>query len=241
MRKKHAEDFETSAKHIAIIMDGNGRWAKKRGLPRTFGHKQGAEQIFTITKAAKKYGVKVLTIYAFSAENWKRPEDEINFLFRYLEDNFVKRFDELMENNIRVQTIGQLYRLPVSTQKVIQDTIERTAQNDGIILNIALSYGGRPEIISAIKNLITDVQAKKVDVNTIDEDLFATYLQTADLPPVDLLIRTSGELRVSNFMLWQIAYSEMIFPATLWPDFDERNLRECLDEFQRRQRRYGGL
>ena len=241
MRKKRDEQYSTSAKHIAIIMDGNGRWAKKRGLPRTFGHKQGAEQIFTITKTAQKYGIKVLTIYAFSTENWKRPEDEIAFLFRYLEENFVKRFDELMENNIKVQTIGQLYRLPESTQKVIEDTIIKTADNDGVILNIALSYGGRTEIVESIKNLANDVQKEKVNAESINEELFDSYLQTANLPPIDLLIRTSGEVRVSNFLLWQIAYSEMIFTPTLWPDFDERNLKECLIEFQRRQRRYGGL
>lgn len=241
MSKAKTPKAPFNVKHLAIIMDGNGRWAKKRGLTRNFGHRQGAEQLFTVTKAAREFGVDVLTVYAFSTENWKRPQSEIDFLFKYLEDNFTKRIGELHENQVQVRTIGQIERLPLSTQKVINDTIKETANNTGIILNIALSYGSKTEIVGAIKRLFADIEAGQVTKEEISEERFATYLETADLPPVDLLIRTSGESRISNFLLWQIAYSEIIFTPTLWPDFNKKHLEKCLEEFQRRERRYGGL
>ncbi|MGI6713554.1 MAG: isoprenyl transferase [Bacilli bacterium] len=241
MAKLKTKKEMPNVKHVAIIMDGNGRWAKKRGLTRNFGHRQGAEQIFNVTKAAKEFGIEVLTVYAFSTENWKRPQSEIDFLFRYLEDNFTKRIGELHENQVRVTAIGQIERLPESTRKVVEQTIRETSKNTGINLNIALSYGAKTEIVGAIKRLVTDVEAGRITKDEITEERFDSYLETAGLPPVDLLIRTSGESRVSNFLLWQIAYSELLFTPTLWPDFDREDLRKCLEEFQRRERRYGGL
>lgn len=222
----------------AIIMDGNGRWAKKRGLPRTAGHKKGADRIRDIALEANRLQMKKLILYAFSTENWKRPEDEISYLCK-LPGIFFSRFlKELMENNIRVTFAGRLDRFPASTQKVIQDALDATKDNTGLELCIAIDYGARSEIVDAAKAFANDVAQGKVSPD-LTEEQFAQYLSVPE--DIDLLIRTSGEVRVSNFLLWQIAYSEMIFTPMAWPDFDEKALDDCLQEFASRNRRFGGL
>lgn len=227
-------------KHIAMIMDGNGRWAKKRGLPRTAGHKAGAENVCTIAKACNKLGVKELTLYAFSTENWKRPEDEVNFLCKLPKLFFSAYIKELKKHRIRVTFLGELERFPEETQKVILDAMEQTKDFEGLNLCIAINYGGRREIVLAAQQYAKDVLENKVDL-TIDENEFAKYLMTRDMNEVDLMIRTSGEERISNFLLWQIAYSEFIFTPVAWPDFDEKELMRCLDVYAQRHRRFGGL
>ncbi len=226
--------------HIAIIMDGNGRWAKQRGLPRTAGHKQGAQTIRAIAIACNKRGVKALTVYAFSTENWKRPEDEVDYLCKLPRFFFRRYMAELMANNIQVRFLGEIERFPEDTRNVILTATEQTKNNTGLILSLAVNYGGRREIILAAKHFAEDVLAKRVDLD-IDEEQFGTYMMSKDLPDVDLMIRTSGELRLSNFLLWQNAYSEFIFTPVAWPDFDEQELDRAIDEYNERERRYGGL
>jgi undecaprenyl diphosphate synthase len=242
--EKSAVDLQRIPEHIAIIMDGNGRWAQQRHLPRVAGHKQGMEVVETITKAASKIGIKVLTLYAFSTENWKRPLDEVNFLM----DLPVKFFDrfvpELIKHNVRVNVMGDEEQLPKKTQEAVNNAIEQTKDCDGMILNFALNYGSRTEIIAAVKNIATDVKNDKVTTEQIDEDLFTKYLLTGQLTPYndpDLLIRTSGEQRISNFLLWQIAYSELVFTDTYWPDYLPENLYHDIVVFQQRDRRFGGI
>lgn len=226
--------------HIAIIMDGNGRWAKQRGLPRTAGHKRGAEMIRTIAIACNDRGVKALTVYAFSTENWKRPEAEVDYLCKLPRFFFNRYMDELMKNNIQVRFLGEIDRFPADTQNVILTAAERTKENTGLILCLAVNYGGRREITLAARRYAKDVADGKADLN-IEEDQFERYLMSAGMPEVDLMIRTSGELRLSNFLLWQNAYSEFIFTPVAWPDFDETQLDLAIAEFTARDRRYGGL
>lgn len=226
--------------HIAIIMDGNGRWAKQRGLPRTAGHKQGAQTIRTIAIACNNRGVKALTVYAFSTENWKRPPDEVDYLCKLPRFFFQRYMEELMKNNIQVRFLGEIERFPEDTRKVILTAAERTKNNTGLVLSLAVNYGGRREITLAARHYAEAVLAKQADLD-IDEKTFGTYLMTKDLPDVDLMIRTSGELRLSNFLLWQNAYSEFIFTPVAWPDFDEEELDWAIDEYTERDRRYGGL
>lgn len=226
--------------HIAIIMDGNGRWAKAQGLPRTAGHKKGADTIRTIAIECNRLGVNVLTLYAFSTENWKRPEDEVSYLCKLPKLFFNRYIKELNERNIRVRFIGELNRFPKETQDVIQDAVRITAQNSGLTLNIAINYGSRREIMLAAQAYAQDVLEGKATL-PLDEETFEAYLMTAEYPPVDLLIRTSGEERISNFLLWQIAYAELIFTPTAWPAFDEAALASCLDTYAKRSRRFGGL
>lgn len=226
--------------HIAIIMDGNGRWAKAQGLPRTAGHKKGADTIRTIAIECNRLGVSVLTLYAFSTENWKRPQDEVDYLCKLPKLFFKRYIRELNERNIRVCFIGELERFPQETQKVISDAVSITAGNSGLTLNVAINYGSQREIVLAAQAYASDVLAKG-ELLPLDEERFSSYLMTAAYPPVDLLIRTSGELRISNFLLWQIAYAELIFTPVAWPDFDERALAECLEEYHRRDRRFGGI
>ncbi|KRM56774.1 MAG: isoprenyl transferase [Ligilactobacillus animalis] len=229
--------------HIAIIMDGNGRWAKKRGLPRVAGHKQGMETVKTITKVASDLGVKVLTLYAFSTENWKRPQDEVGFLMDLPVKFFNTFVPELIANNVRVNVMGYTDKLPDSTQKAVFDAIEQTKDNTGMVLNFALNYGSRAEITSAVQALATQVKQGELEPSQIDEKVFSEALMTADLPYADpeLLIRTSGEERISNFLLWQIAYSELVFTDVLWPDFSAEDLELSIYKFQQRDRRFGGL
>lgn len=226
--------------HIAIIMDGNGRWAKKRGLPRTAGHKQGAENIRKIAIACNDLGVKALTCYAFSTENWKRPEDEVDFLCKLPRFFFNRYLAELKKNNIKVTFLGELDRFPKDTRHVIETAVAETSMNTGLILCLAVNYGSQREIVLAAQKYAADLQAGKATFD-IDEAGFEQYLMTRDLPQLDLLIRTSGELRISNFLLWQLAYAELIFTPVAWPDFTKDVLQSCIDEFNHRQRRFGGL
>ncbi|MBS4769681.1 isoprenyl transferase [Carnobacteriaceae bacterium zg-C25] len=229
-------------KHVAIIMDGNGRWAQNRHLPRIAGHKEGMNTVKTVALHAKKLGVKVLSLYAFSTENWKRPNDEVNFLMKLPIDFFSTFIPQLNENNIRVITTGFIDALPQATQKAVKDAIEQTKQNDGMILNFALNYGSRAEIIEAVKQVATTYKDR---IDEIDENVFSSALWASDLlgeyMDPDLLIRTSGEQRISNYMLWQIAYSELYFTKIAWPDFKENELEEALAHYQQRNRRFGGL
>lgn len=223
---------------VAIIMDGNGRWAKKQGLPRTAGHKKGADRIRDVALEANRAGIKKLILYAFSTENWKRPEDEISYLCK-LPGIFFSRFiKELMENNIRVTFAGELERFPKETQDVIRKAVRQTEHNTGLELCIAINYGSRREMLLAMRRYAEEVAEGKRD-NDLDEEEFSRYLFIPE--NVDLLIRTSGEERISNFLLWQIAYAELIFNPTPWPDFDEAALQGCLNEFAGRSRRFGGL
>lgn len=230
--------------HVAIIMDGNGRWAKKKLMPRVYGHKEGMNTVKRITIEASRLNVKVLTLYAFSTENWRRPTDEVNFLMGLPIDFFDVFMPELMENNIKVTTIGWIDQLPEKTLKVVQNAIEKTKDNTGLILNFALNYGSRAEIIQATQMIARDVAAGKLSADEISEDVFAGYLFTSGLgqwQDPDLLIRTSGEIRLSNFLLWQAAYSEMYFTEEFWPDFSTASLRAALAEYQHRNRRFGGI
>lgn len=223
---------------VAIIMDGNGRWAKAKGLPRTAGHKQGAEQIRVIALAANRMGIKKLILYAFSTENWKRPEDEIGYLCKLPGIFFSRYIKELMENNIRVTFAGELERFPESTQKVIRKAVDQTKENTGLNLDIAINYGSRRELLLGVQAYAQEVAEGKRE-NNLTEAEVAQYLMVPE--DIDLLIRTSGEERISNFLLWQIAYAELIFTPVAWPDFDETALQDCIDQFNHRDRRYGGL
>lgn len=223
---------------VAIIMDGNGRWAKAKGLPRTAGHKQGAEQIRVIALAANRMGIKKLILYAFSTENWKRPEDEIGYLCKLPGIFFSRYIKELMENNIRVTFAGELERFPESTQKVIRKAVDQTKENTGLNLDIAINYGSRRELLLGMQAYAQEVVEGKRE-NNLTEAEVAQYLMVPE--DIDLLIRTSGEERISNFLLWQIAYAELIFTPVAWPDFDETALQDCIDQFNHRDRRYGGL
>lgn len=226
--------------HVAIIMDGNGRWAKANGWERTRGHKQGSETIRTIALEANRLGIKALTLYAFSTENWKRPPKEIEYLCKLPKLFFNKYIEELNRNNIKVMYIGELERFPKDTIRVIQDAIDRTKQNTGLKLVIAINYGGRREIMLAAQQYANDVVSGKCD-EALSEQQFSSYLMTKDLDEVDLLIRTSGEKRLSNFLLWQLAYSEFVFVDYAWPELNEARFREIIEEFKKRDRRYGGL
>ncbi|MTI08772.1 isoprenyl transferase [Curvivirga aplysinae] len=227
--------------HVAIIMDGNGRWAKKRGLPRVAGHKKGAESVRKVIKASAELGVKFLTLYSFSSENWKRPEDEVSALMgllgRYLKSEIV----ELHSNNIRFRVIGDRERLPENIQRLISDSERMTEQNSGMTLILALSYGARAEIAEAARKIAKSAKLGLIQPDAIDEDVFAAHLSTAGIPDPDLVIRSSGEKRISNFLLWQLAYSEFYFTNTLWPNFDKKDLIEAFQEFNKRDRRYGAI
>lgn len=223
---------------VAIIMDGNGRWAKAQGLPRTAGHKQGAQNVKTIALAANARGIKKLILYAFSTENWKRPEDEIDYLCKLPAVFFSGYIKDLMKNNIRVTFAGELEKFPESTQKVIRNAVDQTKDNTALELCFAINYGSRRELLLAMRQYAKDVQDGKASLEIEEKDV-SNYLFVKE--DVDLLIRTSGELRISNFLLWQIAYAELIFTPKAWPEFDEQSLDECLEEFAGRNRRYGGL
>jgi undecaprenyl diphosphate synthase len=226
-------------KHIAIIMDGNGRWAKKRGLPRVAGHKRGVDTVKDIVEACAEIGVKYLTLYTFSTENWKRPKDEVSTLMRLLLNSLKDRVDELCENDIKLTTIGDTDALPYEVQKQLKADIERTKNNKKMVLNLALSYSGRWEILEAVKKISRAVEKGDIKADEINEQLFSKFLTTKDLPDPDLVIRTSGEFRVSNFLLWQIAYSEFVITDIYWPDFNRHHLYESIRAFQKRERRFG--
>ena len=226
-------------RHIAIIMDGNGRWAKKQGLARMFGHKQGVETVHRITEAAAELGIDYLTLYAFSTENWNRPKEEVDALMSLLVDTIVKETPTLMKNNIVLQTIGDISRLPEATRKKFLECIEQTSKNTGLTLIIALSYSARWELIQAAKNIASGVEQGQLRLEEINEEVLSNHLTTANVPDPDLLIRTSGELRISNFLLWQLAYSEMYFTSCLWPEFTNEEFYHAIVDYQSRERRFG--
>lgn len=223
--------------HVAIIMDGNGRWAEARGLTRSDGHKAGADNISRIADAARELGLKYLTLYAFSTENWKRPPAEVACLMGLISEITEKRLPDMMKNNIRLRTIGRTADLPLLARKSLLKCIEETKNNTGLTINIALSYGGRAEIVDAVNKIL----AEKKTGDKIDEKEFINYLYAPDIPDPDLLIRTSGELRLSNFLLWELSYSEIYVTDTHWPDFDKEALQKAIDSFGKRKRRFGGL
>jgi undecaprenyl diphosphate synthase len=227
--------------HVAIIMDGNGRWAKARHLPRVEGHRQGAESVRAIVRAAGEVGIKYLTLYAFSVENWSRPKEEVDTLMKYLARYLKNEIGELNRNNVRLEVIGQVYRLPEFVQEQLAKTKAALARNHGLTLVLALSYGGRTEIVDAVRAIAAQVQAGKLDPEEITEQVFAQNLYTRHFPDPDLLIRTSGEMRVSNFLLWQISYAELVVTPTLWPDFRKERLFEAIEEYARRHRRFGSV
>lgn len=227
--------------HVAIIMDGNGRWARQRALPRVMGHRAGMKTVKEITKAADEIGVKVLTLYAFSTENWKRPTDEVEFLMKLPQEFLTIELGELIERNVQVRMIGDETNLPRHTRQAILEAREKTEMNTGLVLNFALNYGSRAEMLSAVRRIATDVQEGRLIETEITEDVFSSYLETGGLPDPDMLIRTSGELRLSNFLLWQLAYSEFIFHDGFWPDFTQQDFYNAIQEYQRRSRRYGAL
>ena len=232
-------------KHIAIIMDGNGRWAKKRMQPRIMGHKAGMDALQKVTKAASDMGVKVLTVYAFSTENWARPEKEVKFIMNLPVEFYDKYVPDLHANNVRIQMIGDHDRLPEATMTALYRAENKTKNNTGLILNFALNYGGRDEITKAVRSIVQDALDTKFNPGDIDEELIADYLYTGCLPDKlrdpDLVIRTSGEQRLSNFLPWQTAYSELYFTDVAWPDFDEKALQTAIEEYNRRHRRFGGI
>ncbi|TYS46662.1 isoprenyl transferase [Bacillus infantis] len=227
--------------HVAIIMDGNGRWAKKRALPRIAGHHEGMKVVRRTTKLANELGIKTLTLYAFSTENWKRPKIEVDYLMKLPEEFLGTFLPELVEENVRVQMIGYKDKLPGHTLRAIEKAMEETKDNDGLILNFALNYGSRAEILEAVKRVLNDCQSGIMEESELNEEVFSAYLMTDGLEDPDLLIRTSGEIRLSNFMLWQLAYTEFWFTDVLWPDFTEGELLEAIEVFQNRQRRFGGV
>ncbi|MFS0861079.1 isoprenyl transferase [Fredinandcohnia sp. 179-A 10B2 NHS] len=227
--------------HIAIIMDGNGRWAKKRGMPRVAGHKEGISTVVKIVKAAVKCKVKVLTLYTFSTENWKRPKSEVETILRLPKEFLHIYLPELMANNVRIGAIGDMDILPTHTREAIEYAIERTRENDGLLLNFALNYGSRHEILRAMKEMLMDISDEKLSLDELDEQKFSGYLDTSALPDPDLLIRTGGEKRLSNFLLWQLAYTEFWFTDVLWPDFSEKEFLQAVGEFRNRKRRFGGI
>lgn len=228
-------------RHVAIIMDGNGRWAKKRGLPRVQGHRAGVTALRGIIKYARQIELKYLTLYAFSTENWKRPRMEIQNLMDLLVEFIHREIDELRDNNIKIRVLGDITVLNDTVKREIKSAVAQTSQNDGLILNVAINYGGRDEILRAVKNIVNDVNGGKVTTKDINEDLFESYLYTDGIPHPDLVIRPSGELRISNFLLWQIAYSEFWFSDCFWPDFNAKLFRQALEDYATRERRYGGI
>ncbi|MCH1625670.1 isoprenyl transferase [Fredinandcohnia quinoae] len=243
---KHSEESlyypeDNTPNHIAIIMDGNGRWAGKRGMVRAAGHKEGVSTVVKIVNAAVKCKVKVLTLYTFSKENWKRPKTEIDFILRLPKEFLQIYLPELISNNVRIEVIGDMENLPTYTREAVQYAIDRTVDNDGLQMNIALNYGSRHEILHAMKEMITDINNAKLSLDELDERQFSGYLYTAGMKDPDLLIRTGGEKRLSNFLLWQLAYTEFWFTDVLWPDFTEKEFLLAVEEYRKRKRRFGGI
>ena len=227
--------------HVAVIMDGNGRWARERHLPRVEGHRRGAESAKTIIRTAGEVGIKYLTLYAFSVENWNRPKDEVAALMKYLIHYLKSETPDLNKNNVRLEAIGQIHRLPENVQEQLKKSIATLAKNNGLTLVLALSYGGRTEIVDSVRAIAREVKAGKLDPDAITEKTFSQHLYTRNYPDPDLLIRTSGEMRVSNFLLWQISYAELVITPTLWPDFRRPQFFAALDEYAKRHRRFGGV
>lgn len=231
----------TIPKHIAFIMDGNGRWAKEKGKSRTYGHNEGSNTLKEVCKNAFHYGVKFVTVFAFSTENWIRPDEEISFLMDLLRKFLKESIKTSKKDNMRVRVFGDRSRLPQDINERIEELENASKNNTGLNLQIALNYGGRNDIVRAAKKIINDVSMGKVNTDEIDENLFSKYLDTYDIPDPDLLIRTSGEMRISNFLLWQLAYTELYFPNKYWPDFNKADLLEAIIVFNKKERRFGGL
>lgn len=227
--------------HVAVIMDGNGRWANMRNLPRVAGHRSGMKAVKDVVKAADEIGVRYMTMYAFSTENWKRPQDEVDFLMKLPQEFLSTELDELIERGVRIRMLGSKEKLPAHTLKALQEAEERTRDNTGLQLNFALNYGGRDEIVKAFASLAAKVKAGELDPEDLDEEAISRYLYTSEIPDPDLLIRTSGEIRLSNFMLWQLAYTELWFTDVLWPDFTREHFYQAIVEYQGRARRYGAV
>ncbi|WP_333818616.1 isoprenyl transferase [Ohtaekwangia sp.] len=236
--KEHI-DLNNLPQHIAVIMDGNGRWAKKKGAMRIFGHRNAVQAVRDVTEGCGELGIKYLTLYAFSTENWNRPKAEVDGLMELLVSTLKQEIGTLMDNRVRLSSIGETSHLPGDCQKNLQWAIDQTKNNSGMILNLALSYSGRWEILKAVNKLAADVKEGKINPGEINERVFENYLETSGIPDPELLIRTSGELRVSNFLLWQIAYTELFITPTLWPDFRKENLYEAIWSYQQRERRFG--
>ena len=234
-------DADRFPQHIAIIMDGNGRWAQRRHLPRVSGHSAGVQSARTVIETCARLGIPALTLYAFSMENWRRPKAEIDFLMRLLREYLRKELPVIHRNNIRLLVIGRLDQLPEEVRADVENAMDQTARNTGMNLTVALNYGGRAELVDAFNRILDRVRHNGLASARVDEEMISRHLYTAGLPDPDLLIRTSGEMRVSNFLLWQIAYAEIYVTETLWPDFTRAQLYEALLEFQKRERRYGGL
>lgn len=230
-----------SCRHIAFIMDGNGRWANKKLLPRHLGHKAGIERIIDITEACYDLGIECVTMYCFSTENWNRPKSEIDHLFKYFNSFFEKYAKKLLDKDIRIRVMGDISKLPPLIKSKLEDIIEKSKENKHLTLNLCLNYGGRQEIIRATQQIASEVKKGELDINNITPELFSNYLYSSSLPEVDLMIRTSGEVRISNYLLYQLAYAEFIFTPTYWPDFTKEKLYECLKEYESRDRRYGGI
>ncbi len=240
-RKKSVQQPRVLPVHIGIIMDGNGRWAKKRGLPRSAGHRAGAGNFRTITRYASQIGVKFLTVYAFSTENWKRPQEEVGALLTLFRQYLEEALRDFMDENIRVRFIGDVSRFPKELRKLIQEVEEASAEKTGMVLNLAMNYGGRSELVRAARLLACDVKAGKLREEEIDEDALSGYLYTAGQPDPDLIIRPSGEERLSNFLLWQSAYAEFVYFDILWPDFRTQDLERAISIYSSRKRRFGGV
>lgn len=225
--------------HVAIIMDGNGRWAGKRGQPRTAGHNAGVKAVRRVVEVASEMGVKYLTLFTFSVENWNRPKDEVASLMELLARTTLEEVGDLMKNNVRLITTGRIDGIPMIRRQVLKSAIKKTANNTGLTLNLALNYGGRDEIIDAVKEIAIDIQNGKINLQEIDDRLFSSYLYTADLPDPDFLIRTSGEMRLSNFLIWQTSYTEIYITDTLWPDFSQHDFITAINDYIKRDRRFG--
>lgn len=227
--------------HIAIIMDGNGRWAKSRFMPRTYGHKVGVETIRKVVKECSRLGVRYLTLYAFSTENWKRPKDEVSALMGLLVKYLRSELEELHKNNVKILTIGDISKLPQACIEELDHAKEKTKDNTGLVMSLALNYGGRNDLVNAVKKISQEVVDGKISVDDIGDDLISSHLSTKESPDPDLVVRTSGEQRLSNFLLWELAYSEFYFADIHWPDFDEKELQKAIFAYQSRDRRFGGI
>lgn len=225
--------------HVAVIMDGNGRWAKGKGAARIFGHKNAIKAVRDVTEGCAELGIKYLTLYAFSTENWSRPQEEVNGLMQLLVATIKSELKTLQKNNVKLNAIGDLLSLPTKCQRELKEAINQTSQNTGLTLTLALSYSGRWEIMEAVKQMVKAVSEGNLSINEIDADLFRSFLMSAEIPDPELLIRTSGEMRISNFLLWQMAYTEIYITSTLWPDFRKNDLEEAIFEYQKRERRFG--
>ena len=244
-KKKLQPDYDLDMHHmrghISSITEGTGRWSKKRKMPRTYGHHEGTKTIRTLALEANRLGVKAMTVYAFSTENFKREASEVEYIFKLPKEFFNLYLKELMENNVQIRYIGHLEMAPIETQNIIKEAIQRTSVNSGLILTFAFIYGGRDEIVEATKVICEKYKNGEISLDDMTEDYFEQHLMTKDLPPVDLMVRSSGECRLSNFLPWQLAYAEFIFDETLWPDFDEEHLHRAIAIYQGRERRFGGV